>query len=178
MKSLQRFRVALVVLSGLIVACGGSGSASGSVAPERPGATSGPAQTDEAAAPSNRAGPASRGPATATIMVDGATTTIAGGRCDVLPEGFLLTLGESGFYPMDPPQPDFFALTVEGAASDGHYTGLEVTVLAVVTEKDYEMDPTGTVTFRNNLTEGSFRGPLATSSDGTGGIEGTFDCGV
>jgi hypothetical protein len=137
--------------------------------------TAGGPATAPSAAPATAA-PATAAPigaATATIVVDGATTTVTNGWCQALPEGFLITVGARS-YPIDPPLPDFFGLTIEGATADGTFSGRSVVgPLVVLGQAEYAMAADGRVTLSGGRTAGTFEGPL---ERGAGTISGSFSC--
>jgi hypothetical protein len=170
----------------LCAACGSAAPGQATAPTPATSATSAGSPGPGAPAPSGRPAPSPTGSrlastghvpagaATATVTVGGTTTMIEHGSCQVLPEGFVIAVGAS-FYPIDPPLPDFFGLTIEGAGADGSYSGDALTgPLIVVGQKEFAMGTAGKVSLSGGLTSGTFEGPI---EHGAGTIAGTFDCG-
>jgi hypothetical protein len=180
----QNSLAALILLGAFVAGCSSPaavGPSAGSSPNEAP-ASSAPSLAPSPAQPAAATGaggaaPASglaSGPASAVVTVGGTSTTMAGGYCLAIPEGFVLTLGGS-FYPIDPPLPDFFGITIEGAVADGSFTGDKlVGPLVVIDQKEFAMATTGSITLKDSLTRGEFSGPL---ENGSGTISGSFSCG-
>lgn len=104
------------------------------------------------------------GPATATVHRGATTFVIRNGRCDRFGSTFTVNIGTVVLGKPSKPKPEYFGITVFGAAKDGvHHDA----AISVVHHGRFSGSARGTVTLKGGRSRGTFSG---------GTVSGTFHC--
>ncbi len=118
------------------------------------------------------------GKAKATVSIGGHKSTLKGGSCRRMSQGFTLNIGTILLGVDSPKRPDYFGISIgrpaysTPAPKDGTYTGNSAIAFVLKHKKYGVLKPT--VTLTSGRTKGSFSGTLL----GSGApVSGTFSCG-